>query len=108
MSTELGRLTTGEKLLLDRRRRGERQAEAAGRMKVTRVVYGRWERDRDPGAPKVLLGRLQPHERCLIYRRRAGLTQARVADDLGCCRWLINQMESGEAPCDTLAWYWEQ
>lgn len=105
---ELVRLTTGERLLVDRRRREETQGEAAARHGVGRAVYGRWERsnDRDVPAPKV--GRLSPNERCLLYRRRADKTQAEVAKDLGCCRWAVNQMERNGGACDTLLWYWEQ
>lgn len=80
---------------------------AARRNKVSRALYGRWERDDERG-PHVEIGKLQVHERCLLYRRRAGSTQQTVADDLGCCRYVVNQMEHGDLSCDDLTWYWEQ
>lgn len=104
---ELERLTDSERLLIDRRRRGENQGQAARRLRITRFNYGRLERG--IGAiPKVKIGRLKSHETCLLYRRRAGWTQAQVAKELERCRWWINQMERGEAPCDELLWFWEQ
>lgn len=103
---ELERLTAGERLLIDRRRRGDTQVAAANRHGVSPFIYGQMERD-VAEAPSINIGQLKPHERCLLYRRRAGFTQARVAKDLKCCRWWLNQMERGQVPCDTLLWYWE-
>lgn len=104
---ELGRLMAGERLLIDRRRRGETQAQAARRYFVSRARYGMWERgDEHPQPPRV--GRLASHERCFLYRRRVGETQLEVAEALGTCRWTINQMEHGIVKCDDLLWYWEQ
>lgn len=108
---ELGRLTVGERLLLDRRRRGLNQRQAAAHWNTSYFVYGQWERDQLEDAPALDLGESDAPERfehCLLYRRRAGYTQARVARELKRCRWWINQMERGEAPCDELLWYWEQ
>lgn len=107
-----GRLspTNAEKLLIERRRLGQTQVEAARRYRVTRALYGAWERlgtEAEIRAPTVRIGSLQPHERCLLYRRRAGFTQARVAEELQCCRWQVNQMERGLASVDNLLWYWE-
>lgn len=105
---QLGRLTGGERLLLDRRRRGELQSVAAARRGVTRIVYGNMERDRLPvKKPPVITG-LKPHERCLLYRRRVGHTQREVAMNMGLCTWWVNLMERGRQNCDKLLWYWEQ
>jgi len=104
----LGRLTSGERLLIDRRRRTERQEAAALRLGVSRAVYGAWERETRSDGPPVKIGRLKVHERCLLYRRRVGCTQAAVADGLRCSRFWVNLMEQGRAPCDDLLWYWEQ
>lgn len=104
---ELGRLSNGETLLIDRRRRGLNQADAAASHGIGRAVYSRWELDLSRG-PRVRLGRLRPHERCLLYRRRAGTTQGEVAEALEVSRYWINQMEVGRASCDPLLWYWEQ
>ena len=104
---QLERITVGERLLIDRRRRGETQGEAAARHGVSPFIYGQMERDKIDG-PRVKVRRLEAHERCLLYRRRSDKTQAQVAKDLKCCRWWLNQMERGLVPCDTLVWYWEQ
>lgn len=103
---QLERLTLGERLLIDRRRRSEDQSEAAKQHGVTRTVYGTWERDVVAG-PAVKIGALEPYERCLLYRRRAGSTQEIVATGLERCRWWINKMESGEVDCTELMCYWE-
>lgn len=104
---ELGRLSNSERLLIDRRRRGEIQGQAARRLGTTHFMYGKWERGRVEG-PRVKIPALRVHELCLLYRRRVGCTQAHVARTLRCCRWWINQMERGEVSCDELLWYWEQ
>jgi DNA-binding XRE family transcriptional regulator len=101
-------LSKGERLLIDRRRRGERQGKAASRLKVPLSRYSLWERDLLDGAPKVSLGQLKAHERCVIYRRRCGKSQVEVAQELEVCRWWLNQMEAGTVDCTPLACYWEQ
>ncbi|HNQ98377.1 MAG TPA: hypothetical protein PKN52_00175 [Trueperaceae bacterium] len=106
--TELGELTRGERLLIDRRRRGEGQIAAARRLGLTHSMYGKMERDAVDWGMPVEIGELAAHERCLLYRRRAGFTQARVAEELEVCRFWVNQMEQGLVGCDTLLWYWEQ
>ncbi len=64
------------------------------------------ERDAVKG-PRVGVGRLKVYEICLLYRRRSGYTQTQVARKLKRCRWWINQMERGEAPCHELIDFWE-
>lgn len=103
---ELERLSNSECLLIDRRRRGETQRQAAHRLGTTSFMYGKWERD-VVDCPSVKIILLRPHERCLLYRRRAEKTQAAVALDLVCCRWWVNQMERGKVCSDVLLWYWE-
>ena len=108
---QLGELSPGERLLLDRRRRGESQVQAAARRGISHTAYGLMERDSEKGTRGVEvleIGELKAHERCLLYRRRAGYTQARVAKELQVCRWWLNQMERGAVSCDLLVWYWEQ
>ena len=105
--SELGKPTRGERLLVTRRRLGVTQVDAAELHDTTRSMYAKWERDIVPG-PHVKIGRLEPHERCLLYRRRAGFTQAQVAEGLEMCRYWVNLMETGQAPCDNLLWFWEQ
>lgn len=108
---ELERLTIAEKLAVQRRRLGERQRAAAARHGVSHTRYSRWERGLEQPGPDVAkavkIGKLRPHEYCFLYRRRAGFTQERVARDMGVCRYWLNRMELGEAPCDELIEYWE-
>ena len=105
----LGRLSNGERLLLNRRRGGESQREAAECFETTLFIYGQWERDVVTGPrPSRLDGRsVEPHERCLLYRRRLGDSQELIASVLGRCRWWVNLMERGLVPCDELIGYWE-
>ncbi len=104
---DLEKLTRGERLAIDRRRRGERQRAAAERLQVPLSRYSKWERDLDPEAPSIRVGSLKGHERCYLYRRRSGKTQQEVATDMGICRYWLNRMEIGEADCTDLACYWE-
>jgi len=101
------KLTRGERLTIDRRRRGERQRAAAARLEVPLSRYSRWERDLDASAPSVRVGTLKAHERCFIMRRRCNKTQQEVAADMGICRYWLNRMELGETDCTDLACYWE-
>lgn len=105
---ELERLTSGETLLIDRRRRGERQGAAAQRLGVTHSMYGKHERDVVELPPIEDLLPLKSYERCLLYRRRCEQTQEQVASELGVCRFWLNQMERGEVACDELISHWEQ
>ncbi len=104
----LGRLSHGERLITDRRRRKETQAVAAERLSISPFVYGQWERDDEGGPLTRSVGRLRMYERCLLYRRRAGTLQDEVARQLGRCRWWVNQMERGLVPCEELLSYWEK
>lgn len=104
---ELGKLTRGEALLLERRRLNETQRKAARRHKVPYSRYSAWERDQIQG-PATRIRVAKPHERCLLYRRRAKETQETVALSVGMCRYQLNQMERGDIPCDDLLWHWEQ
>ena len=105
---ELGKLTRAEKLLIQRRRVGETQAQAAARHGVSYTRYSAWERGKETsGLPNVTIGKLKPHEYCLLYRQRCNFTQERVANEMGICRWWLNKMETGAAPCGDLIEYWE-
>jgi len=106
---ELGKLTNGEKLLIDRRRRDESQTEAAARLGVGRKIYAQWETDLKEG-PKVKGAfLLKLHEVCFLYRHRAGFTRKQVAKDLNVSEWWVTQMERGYpgAECGALVEYWE-
>ena len=104
----LGRLSSGESLIIDRHRRKETQGEAAWRLGgITAFTYGKWERDLEE-AQACIVGRLKPHEKCLVYRRRADMSQSEVALGLGRSRYWITQMERGVVACDELLSYWEK
>lgn len=97
--------TPGQRLLIDRLRRGETQILAAARYEVPHGVYGRWERDQETNRrpPHVKIGRLQLHEKCLMARLQRGLTQREVAVLTGFCTYWIGCMERGEIPAERLA-----
>lgn len=106
---ELRELTQGEKLRLWRRRLKLSQKEAGRRFDVSGWTYGEMERGALPAPSYAWKGpfELHPYERCFIYRLRAGKTQREIASELGCSRIWVNRMETGQANCDHLIWYWE-
>lgn len=105
---DLQGLTTGETLLIARRRSGESQETIARRLGMTRNSYGRVERDDEEASIKLPeLGELTEAEQCLILRRRSGLTQEECAEKLGIARFWFNQMEIGKVSCAELVKFWE-
>jgi len=106
MSVKASELSKGEKLLIQRRREGQTQAQAAEEQGVSLYVYRRWEADTVADAPKVGVGRLDEYEQYFLLRKRSGRTLAETAEELDVCRWWLCQMESGEAPIDRLRDYW--
>lgn len=102
-------LTTGEKLFLDRSRRGETQRQAAVRYGVAQWRYGEWERGLAPPWGEVPeLGPLKERERYIIWRRRAGWTQASLARRMGCSRLWVWLMENGKQSADHLYLFWRR
>lgn len=106
---DLGELTKGELLLINRKRTGESQEDASIRLGITRNMYGKIERDE---VAKVRIevpdiDELKPHEKCFLYRRRTGRTQEDCAEEMGISRYWFNQMEIGAAPIDPLVGFWE-
>lgn len=91
-------LTKAERLLLERRRAGLTQEQAARRHRITRSRYVKIENEqiefslKTPTAIRPTVG-----EKCVILRRRANKTQEEAAEMLGVCRFTINQMESDQA-----------
>lgn len=98
-------LSSGEKLLIVRRRKGRTVAQAAKASKTTLYRYVRWERDQEPG-PAVAVGRLEFHEKAFLLRRRGGHSVAAFAKRLGVSAWWLSQMEAGEAPDMRLRDHW--
>ena len=105
MLLKVSELSRGQKLWLERRRKGQTQKQAAKRHKVKLPVYREWEADKEKG-PVVKVGKLADHEQCVLKRRTEELTAASVAEDLGCCRYWLHRMEKGEVPATKLLEYW--
>ena len=101
------RVTRGEKLLIERKRRGEKQIEAARRYETNLSYYCQWETDKSEENPRKSKMRLYGHERCALYRRRAGLMQKELAKKVGLSRYGVNLMENGRLRCRVLVEYWE-
>lgn len=101
--------TAGELLLLDRRRRGYNQVEAAAMYGVRPDRYRDWEADRrttDQPKPRSRVGRLTLREQCFLLRRRAGKTQRELAEEIGLTRVWVHKMEEGSAPVARLCQFW--
>ena len=87
-------LTQGERLLLDRRRRGVSQSDAV--CGVDRKTYRLWETDEvaDDSPPVDILD-IFPHEQLLLLRRRRNMTQPQMAEQLGISLSWQKTLESG-------------
>lgn len=101
-------LTTGEKLLVARRRERTTQKEEADAYGVSLYEYRRWERDVDTnGVQPAGIGKLLVHEAFFILRRRRGWTMQRVADAISRCKFWLRRMENGEIDVAPLAAFWK-
>jgi len=96
-------LSAGERLLIDRRRKGESQRQAAKRLGVSLYRYRRWERSEEQPPKLMPLGMLKLHEKCFLTRRRADVPAHVVALELGVSDEWLTQMEYGRQPCQKLA-----
>lgn len=101
-------LTEGEKLLLDRRRRGRSQRQRAAELGVTLYQYRAWEGDRERPESIPRLGSLSVAEVCVVARRRAAIGVVELANELGVSREWLRQMEAGNVDPARLASYWQQ
>ena len=91
---EINNLTQGERLLLDRRRRGVSQSDAVEG--VDRKTYRKWETDEShEDAPEITIHEIYPHEQLLLIRRRMGLNQTEMAERLGISLSWQKTLESG-------------
>jgi transcriptional regulator with XRE-family HTH domain len=100
-------LKNSETLLIDRRRRGENQTQAAKRWRVSQTLYSLWERNKHTDIPRV--GNLEPlknYEKALLKRKRENLTQAQLAKRLGCSDEWLKRMEKDKANGKLLFEYW--
>jgi len=91
---EINNLTQGERLLLDRRRRGVSQSNAVEG--VDRKTYRKWETDEShEDVPEITIHEIYPHEQLLLIRRRTGLNQTEMAERLGISLSWQKTLESG-------------
>lgn len=89
-------LTRGERLLLDRRRRGVSQPGAQPGVPVD--VYRRWETDQfvnEWNVPLIEITEILPHEQLLLMRRRLGKNQAEMAEALDMSVAWLKVLETG-------------
>jgi len=96
-------LSKGERLRIERFRKGVDQHVAAAALGVSREHYQVLEK----AADDVRRMALYPHEWCRILRTRARVSQRVLAEKLGLTRNWVNRMECGLEHCDTLLEYWE-
>ena len=110
MSKTLGPLSNGERLLVQRRRDGLTQRQAANEHGVTLYRYRQWETTESSvnGVPKVNVGRLRVHEQCLVYRCRARMTQAQAAKASGMSKYWLWLIEQGEEDGTKLIEFWQR
>lgn len=103
-------LTIGESMFIARRRLGKSQSQMGKKHGMSRYVYGKIERDQVKGniATQIIqYDDLKLYEKCTITRRRAEMTQDQLAEELKVSRFWINQMETGQADCQSLCNYWK-
>ncbi len=101
-------LTIGERMLIVRKRRGLSQKQAAEQVNVSRATWSKWERDLVEPPFGTMMGLApSPHELTMIQRRRKGMTQKDIAEEVGCSRYWVSQMETGQADSKVLEGYWE-
>lgn len=100
-------LTAGEKVLLDRRRRGINQEDMAQALGIPRRKLMAIERGRVEPSTTPILEELEPYEACLILRRRAGMTLTDMSEKIRMSRWWICRMERGTVNYQPLVKYWE-
>lgn len=110
--SEIEELTEAERYLLDRRRKGENQTQAAARLGISRQKYNKLECGNlsllpERQVPAITIASLSGGERCLLYRRRLGLTQTALAAERSMSRYWINRQERDAVDSTDLICYWE-
>jgi DNA-binding XRE family transcriptional regulator len=111
MSIKMKELSRAEHVVLWRRRKGWNQTRLAKYLRISVHEVKQLEHGAYPSVTADFLGcrinaPFTAAEQCFIARRRAGRSQAEVARDLGRCRYWVNRMELGLAPCHELTDYW--
>ena len=100
-------ITAGEKLLIERNRHKETQAQAAKRGGIKRIHYGKLERDIGRENIRDIKMLLFDYERCVIFRIRRNISQIELARKLGCSRYTINKIENDKTKATRLINFWE-
>jgi DNA-binding XRE family transcriptional regulator len=98
-------LTNGERFMIDRRRRGENQQEAADRLGKTRSWIWMVEKGQVE-CPRVALGKIQKHEFAWVLRKRSGMTQEKLGQEIGYSREWVKAMELGRIDALPLFIWW--
>ncbi len=111
------RLTPGEALFIDQRRRGMTQQGYAELHGVTVAQLHKWQNDIVPKnrdgeiipipKVKIIWGDLKSHERCVIARRRSGQSRATVAATVGVSPQWLSAMERGTEDPGRLVEHWK-
>lgn len=102
-------LSPGERLFIDRRRRGLTMAAAAKRHKVSQWRYQQWEHDmptEEPLAPSVTLGELTKGECCTLARRRKRASIHEVGAAIGLSHVTVIKYEASDADANPLYDWW--
>lgn len=105
LEKSVGELTSGEKLVIWRRRHGLSQAQMALTMGVGKNKYCEMEIQGTAQEP-VYIGTLDLYELCYILRRRNEHTILYCAREMNISRYWYNLMELGKAPEERLVQYW--
>ena len=94
-------LTDGERLLIDRRRKGKSQGDVSADLGIKQCTYASYEKDEErrfrhaPPLDIPTIEVVEPHEHVMILRTRQGLTLAEAAVIVGTSRATYVQIEGG-------------
>ena len=105
---KLGHLKNCERLIINRRRRGNTQNQEAERLGVTRYMYRKWELG-DPHKEITFERKLSPlgiFEICFLLRRRKKLTVTQIAEEIGVSKTWVSDMELGTVFIGDLIEFW--
>jgi len=99
------KLTTGEKIMIGRRREDMTQDDFAKSHNVTQTLVSRWESDVIEPPKQVArqfryVRNLKAGERATILRRRINLSMEKAAKEFRCSRYHVIKMEHGRANAD--------
>lgn len=95
----------GERLIIERRRAGLTQAEAAGLYGLHPNGYRKREKSTKGSRSRM---RLTPAEWCFLMRRRAGWTLEDTANASGLTIKWIHYAEQGERDIEPLVTFWNE